>query len=93
VSSTKRTESDVTGLNVFGTRLEACSADPLTGFFRDGCCNTCAEDIGQHTICVEMNEEFLLFSRARGNDLIPDCCLAIAGAYACHAGSRPVTPA
>ncbi len=70
MSSTKRTESDATGLNVFGTRLEACSVDPLTGFFRDGCCNTCAEDVGQHTICVEMNEEFLLFSRARGNDLI-----------------------
>ena len=57
-------------LNVLGTPLESCSLDPLTGFFRDGCCNTCAEDVGQHTICVEMSEEFLLFSRQRGNDLI-----------------------
>jgi uncharacterized protein (DUF2237 family) len=56
--------------NVLGTELEPCSLDPLTGFFRDGCCNTCAEDRGQHTICVEMNEAFLLFSRDRGNDLI-----------------------
>ncbi len=57
-------------LNVYGTPLEACSNDPLTGFFRDGCCRTCEEDIGQHSICVEMSEAFLLFSRARGNDLI-----------------------
>jgi uncharacterized protein (DUF2237 family) len=57
-------------LNVYGTPLETCSLDPLTGFFRDGCCATCAEDVGQHTICVEMTEDFLLFSRDRGNDLI-----------------------
>ena len=57
-------------LNVYGTALEPCSNDPLTGFFRDGCCNTCAEDLGQHTICIEMDEEFLLFSRERGNDLL-----------------------
>lgn len=57
-------------LNVYGSPLESCSDDPLTGFFRDGCCNTCAEDVGQHTICVEMSEELLLFSRARGNDLL-----------------------
>lgn len=56
--------------NVYGGVLEPCSIEPLTGFFRDGCCNTCAEDVGEHTICVEMNEEFLLFSRDRGNDLI-----------------------
>lgn len=57
-------------LNVFGSPLEPCSPDPLTGYFRDGCCNTCAEDVGEHTICVEMSEELLLFSRDRGNDLI-----------------------
>ncbi len=56
--------------NVLGTPLELCSADPLTGFFRDGCCNTCAEDVGEHTICIEMTETFLLFSRDHGNDLI-----------------------
>jgi uncharacterized protein (DUF2237 family) len=57
-------------LNVYGALLESCSRDPLTGYFRDGCCNTCAEDVGQHTICVQMDEAFLLFSRARGNDLL-----------------------
>ena len=55
---------------MLGARLELCSRDPLTGFFRDGCCNTCAEDRGEHTICVEMSEDFLLFSRERGNDLL-----------------------
>ena len=57
-------------LNVLGQPLETCSRDPLTGYYRDGCCNTSGEDLGEHTICVEMSEEFLLFSRARGNDLI-----------------------
>ena len=57
-------------LNVFGAPIEPCSPDPLTGFFRDGCCNTCAEDTGEHTICVEMTEGLLLFSRDRGNDLL-----------------------
>ena len=56
--------------NVLGTSLELCSGDPLTGFFRDGCCNTYAEDVSLHTICVEMTESFLLFKRERGNDLI-----------------------
>lgn len=57
-------------LNVYGAPIEPCSPDPLTGYFRDGCCNTCAEDVGEHTICVEMTEELLLFSRERGNDLL-----------------------
>lgn len=57
-------------INVYGETLETCSPDPLTGFFRDGCCRACAEDVGEHTICVELDEEFLLFSRDRGNDLI-----------------------
>lgn len=57
-------------VNIYGSPLETCSADPLTGFFRDGCCATCAEDVGQHSICVEMSEEFLLFSRDHGNDLL-----------------------
>ena len=55
--------------NVLGGPLKACSADPLTGFFRDGCCNTSAEDVGSHTVCAEMTEEFLAFSTAAGNDL------------------------
>lgn len=55
--------------NVLGGPLGVCSAKPLTGFFRDGCCNTSDEDIGSHTVCVVLTEEFLQFSSARGNDL------------------------
>lgn len=55
--------------NVLGGPLATCSVSPLTGFFRDGCCNTSAEDIGSHTVCVLMTAEFLAFSKARGNDL------------------------
>ena len=55
--------------NVVGTELETCSTDPTTGFFRDGCCNTGAQDVGLHTVCAEVTEEFLEFSKARGNDL------------------------
>lgn len=56
-------------LNVFGEPLESCSDDPLTGFFRDGCCNTSDQDLGSHTVCVKVTAEFLEFSRSRGNDL------------------------
>ncbi len=55
--------------NVLGTELETCSLDPLTGFYRDGCCNTGAGDVGLHVVCAEVTREFLDFSRARGNDL------------------------
>jgi uncharacterized protein (DUF2237 family) len=58
-----------TARNVLGGPLKACSTDPLTGFFRDGCCNTGPEDVGSHTVCVEVTEEFLAFSQAAGNDL------------------------
>lgn len=56
-------------LNVFGEPLEECSADPVTGFFRDGQCNTCAEDRGSHTVCAIMTAEFLALSKYLGNDL------------------------
>ena len=56
--------------NVLGTELEPCSTDPLTGFYRDGCCNTGAEDLGVHVVCARMTEEFLDFSLSQGNDLI-----------------------
>lgn len=56
-------------INVFGEPLEDCNRNPLTGFFRDGCCNTSEADTGSHTVCVEMTAEFLEFSRSRGNDL------------------------
>jgi uncharacterized protein (DUF2237 family) len=55
--------------NVLGGPLGRCSDKPLTGFFRDGCCNTSEEDFGSHTLCVVLTDEFLEFSRARGNDL------------------------
>ena len=55
--------------NVLGSPLAPCSNDPLTGFFRDGACNTCAEDRGSHTVCAVMTAEFLAFSRYVGNDL------------------------
>ena len=56
-------------LNVLGGRLEACSVKPMTGFFRNGCCDTSREDVGSHTVCVVMTEAFLEFSKSRGNDL------------------------
>lgn len=56
-------------VNVLGGVLEPCSTRPVTGFYRDGCCNTGAEDIGLHTVCVVLTAEFLAFSRSRGNDL------------------------
>ncbi len=57
------------GLNVRGTPLEPCGRDPLTGFFRDGACRTGSDDLGLHLVCARMTEEFLAFTRSRGNDL------------------------
>ena len=55
--------------NVLGTELELCSFDPVTGFYRDGCCNTGGDDAGVHTVCTIMTDEFLAFSKDAGNDL------------------------
>ena len=55
--------------NVLGGPLETCSIKPMTGFFRNGCCDTGAEDRGSHTVCVVMTAEFLAFSKGQGNDL------------------------
>jgi uncharacterized protein len=55
--------------NVLGGPLGSCSDEPKTGYFRDGCCNTSAQDAGSHTVCAVMTAEFLAFSKARGNDL------------------------
>jgi len=55
--------------NVLGGLLELCSTRPMTGFFRNGCCDTGPEDIGSHTVCVVMTQDFLAFSQAAGNDL------------------------
>ena len=55
--------------NVLGTALVPCSYDPLTGYYRDGCCNTAEDDTGSHVVCVKVTAEFLAYSASRGNDL------------------------
>ncbi len=55
--------------NVLGQTLQPCSLDPVTGFYRNGCCDTSAEDTGSHTVCIVATEDFLAFSKASGNDL------------------------
>lgn len=57
-------------INVLGGILEKCSEDPMTGFYRDGCCSTGEQDLGRHVVCAQMTETFLEFSRDRGNDLV-----------------------
>lgn len=56
-------------VNVLGEVLQICGDKPLTGFYRDGHCNTCADDIGSHTVCIEASAKFLQYSRFKGNDL------------------------
>jgi uncharacterized protein (DUF2237 family) len=56
--------------NVLGGPLETCSRSPMTGYFRDGCCRTGEDDLGRHTVCAVMTDEFLAFSKSRGNDLV-----------------------
>lgn len=63
--STKMDEA----VNVLGEPIMSCGDNPVTGFFRDGKCNTCDEDVGSHTVCVDVSREFLNFSQSRGNDL------------------------
>jgi uncharacterized protein len=65
----ERADRQPTAYNVLGEPLEACSIKPMTGFYRDGCCNTGREDIGSHTVCAVMTAAFLDFSKSRGNDL------------------------
>ena len=55
--------------NIFNDSIEICSNDPLTGYFRDGCCNTDINDLGEHLVCCLMSKEFLAFSKEAGNDL------------------------
>ena len=59
--------------NVLGTDLETCSLEPLTGFYRDGCCNTGMEDEGLHLVCTQVTEAFLEFSAAQGMTFQPPC--------------------
>ena len=97
-------DSDRIPKNVLGGPLQPCSERPVTGFFRDGCCNTSDEDIGAHVVCVRVTAEFLEFSAARGNDLTtphPEfgfpglkpgdrwCLCAMRWVEALHAGMAP----
>ena len=63
------TRYDETSRNVLGGELSSCSTSPMTGFFRNGCCETGPHDVGMHTVCAVMTPEFLAFSKAAGNDL------------------------
>ena len=91
-------------LNVFGNDLELCCLNPVTGVFRDGFCNTGSNDIGTHTVCAIVTDEFLLFSKKRGNDLTRDipiynfqglkagdkwCLCALRWVEACNNGCAP----
>jgi uncharacterized protein (DUF2237 family) len=64
-----RGEQPKAARNVLGERLGICSTKPMTGFFRDGCCDTSQEDVGSHTVCAVMTADFLTFSKSCGNDL------------------------
>ena len=55
--------------NVLGEKLEVCGMDPVTGFYRDGVCNTCKDDFGSHTVCIQTSKEFLDYTKSQGNDL------------------------
>ena len=63
------TRYDADAKNVLGQELKPCSTDPMTGFFRNGCCETSHEDFGMHTVCAVMTADFLAFSKSVGNDL------------------------
>ena len=65
----KERRAEAGALNVLGEPLAPCGLDPVTGFYRDGCCNTGYEDVGIHVVCAKMTPEFLAFSKRRGNDL------------------------
>ena len=86
---------EISQKNVLGEKLEPCSTNPMTGWFRDGCCNTNEADFGNHTVCARVTEEFLVWAKKVGNDLITphpeldfpglkegDCWCVCAGTYA-----------
>lgn len=92
----------IAGRNVLGGKLAPCSLNPVTGFYRDGCCNTGFDDLGVHVVCAQMTREFLEFSRAHGNDLTTPapgfpglqpgdrwCLCASRWKEACEAGVAP----
>ena len=87
-------------LNVLGNPLALCCTSPMTGAYRDGYCNTGANDFGTHTVCAIITDEFLQFSKTKGNDLMSPnplynsrgCTQEINGACVCLAGLRPTGP-
>jgi len=87
--------------NVFGGTLESCSSKPVTGFFRNGCCDTGTEDVGSHTVCAMMTDEFLAFSKARETTCLRRCRntdfrdskLETGGVSARRAGKKLLKPA
>ena len=100
----KESSNKVGQLNVFGNDLELCCLEPVTGVYRDGFCNTGNNDIGTHTVCAIVTDEFLLFSKKRGNDLTRDipiynfqglkagdkwCLCALRWVEACNNGCAP----
>lgn len=70
MSASNDNEEKEPDLNVFGEPLMPCGLDPITGFYRDGCCSTGPQDLGSHTVCTEVTQAFLAFSKAQGNDLV-----------------------
>jgi len=62
--------TSTTARNVLGGPLKSCSTDPMTGFYRDGCCNTGEDDVGLHLVCTKLTKEFLIHQRSVGNDLM-----------------------
>jgi uncharacterized protein (DUF2237 family) len=95
-SDTSRSTKRDTSRNIFGGQLESCSTRPMTGFFRNGCCDTGPEDAGSHSVCVVVTDDFLKFSKAQGNDLstpmpefgFPGRNLATVGVCVPHAGRK-----
>jgi uncharacterized protein (DUF2237 family) len=69
MSDTSRSTKRDTSRNIFGSQLESCSSKPMTGFFRNGCCDTGSGDAGSHSVCVVVTDGFPKFSKAQGNDL------------------------
>ncbi|MEO1207101.1 MAG: DUF2237 domain-containing protein [Pseudomonadota bacterium] len=69
MTNQNRSERETAQDNVFGEPMALCSTNPMTGFFRNGCCDTAANDVGTHTVCAILTDEFLSFSKSRGNDL------------------------
>ena len=84
--------------NVLGEPLEVCGENPITGYFRDGCCNTDTSDIGSHTVCIKVTNDFLEFSKNQGNDLstrdlnmvLMDLKMEIPGVFVQTGGSRHI---